>query len=70
MQQNHHCLLSFHGHMWTIYRVRKMQIHCERRVTSSLVVTQVIDISGVDFESYAEACLAWDYRMAQEEEKL
>jgi len=62
-QLDHHCILSFHGRNWRIWRVRRHLIDVERPVGYGHCSTvETIDTRHVDWEAYAAAAVDMDYR--------
>jgi hypothetical protein len=62
-QHNHHCLLTFMGSNWRIWRVRKHLIDVVHPFVHPSLDEDVhvtIDTADVDFEAYATAVAAWE----------
>ena len=64
-QHNHHCLLTFRGHDWSIAWCKKNEIGVVREFAPGCDVFSMVDTRQVDWEAYAEAAHAWDYRREQ-----
>jgi len=58
-QHNHHCLVTFMGIDWRIWRVRRHLIDCAQ-LDHPFGYIVTIDIADVDFDAYCTAAAAWD----------
>lgn len=66
MQHDHHCRLTFHGFNWWITECKKNRIRVMRIDTrSGWFEESWVDTIDVDWETYAEAALAWDRRRTE-----
>lgn len=62
-QHNHHCRLTFYGFNWRITRCARNRIWVTRVDPSvGWFIESFIDTTDVDWETYAEAAVAWDRR--------
>lgn len=65
-QYDHHCLLTFHGFNWRIGGCAKDRILVYRSSqypeTLGRWIVATIGTRDVDWEAYAEAAHAWDFR--------
>lgn len=60
-QHNHHCLVTFMGWNWSIWRVRRHLVDVLRPVGYGHCYTvATIDMADVDFDAYGTAAAAWD----------
>lgn len=61
-QHNHHCLLTFMGQNWSIWRMRRYLIDVCIVIDRGRYAFTTIDMSHVDFEAYCIAAEEWDRR--------
>ena len=60
-QHDHHCIVTFMGSNWRIWRVRRHLVDVERPVGyGHCSVFCTIDMADVDFNSYCTKAAAWD----------
>lgn len=60
MQYNHHCIISFDGFNWSILAMDGSLLMVWRLREDGICLGTTIDMSGVDVERYAQACLDID----------